>query len=375
MNTLILDTSLTGHRLEYINYLYNGAKKRCEEHFIFAVPRNEWEKVREKRSWPDASNIQWLLLDDRECQEASNGSMLARCLRTSKLIRRVAIEQRANKVKLISIAGIIPILPLILPSYIKLSGIIYEIYLRANKSKIKRIIDYFRYSVMARNVSMGKVFILNDPRSADKLNKIYHTNRFIPLVDPVPDLAAIKYCDMRKDLAIPEDAKVFLHFGAMDKRKGTIEILRAINLITEPDLKNNYFIFAGQVGDNIRLEFYTLVDDLKSKGVNIIIRDEFCSYELLHSLCKTSDVILIPYLLTDLSSGALGYAALHNKPVIGPGSGLIGELINDNKLGITLQTINPETLAKAFAANLTFQGSEYAEKNAISSFTKTFLDS
>ena len=103
-------------------------------------------------------------------------------------------------------------------------------------------------------------------------------------------------------------------------------------------------------GKKIKADFYHLADKARSTGANIIVRDEFCEYGYLNDLCHTADCILIPYLFTDLSSGALGYAAVHHTPVIGPASGLIGELISDNSLGECVDKISAETLKKPFVS-------------------------
>lgn len=315
------------------------------------------------------------MLDDDECERMSQGNMVSRCLKLSRLIKRVAIQENVDRILLISLADVIPFLPLMLPNRIKLSGIIYKIYLRAPKTGIRGVIDRFRYTVMAHNGSVDKVFILNDPRSAGALNKIYKTNRFTALADPVPAPDMEKVKNLRSELDVPASSVIFLHFGAMDTRKGTLEILKAINLLPSEKLYGKCFIFAGRVSNDIKEQFYTLVDDAKEKGAQIIVKDEFCSYELLFSLCYTSDCILIPYLLTDLSSGALGYAALFGKPVIGPKTGLIGELIEDNKLGIPIDTITPESIVNKINTFKVYNTrSSYAKDNSISAFCKTVLN-
>ena len=133
MATLIFDNTLSGHHLEYLNHIYKGAIQRTDEKFVFAVPRQEWNNVREKCEWPQADNIRWVMLDDYECQDVSKGSMLVRCFKLSRLVKRVALKENVSKIKMISLAGVIPFLPLMLPGDIKLSGIIYKIYLRAPK--------------------------------------------------------------------------------------------------------------------------------------------------------------------------------------------------------------------------------------------------
>ncbi len=161
----------------------------------------------------------------------------------------------------------------------------------------------------------------------------------------------------------------------MDKRKGTIEILRALCLMNSNEHFNKTFVFAGCIKASLKHEFYNLVHSAKLKNANIVVIDEFCTYDFLNSLCYTADCILIPYLITDLSSGALGYAAVHDTPVIGPKDGLIGELINDNNLGTTIAQITPNTIKNAivqFSPHHSYN--DYAQKNSITSFIKNILD-
>lgn len=369
MRTLIFEPTLAGHHLEYLRYIYKGASKHVEREYVFAVPREEWSRMRDKCSWPEAKNVKFVMLDDSECKAVETGSMLAKSWKLSRMIRRVALEHRVNKILLIALAGAIPFLPLILSSKIKISGIIYNIYLRAPKKGLRGLIDKFRYLVMSHNKSMDKVFILNDHNSMDVLNETYHTNKFIDLPDPVPQIDLVNLTDLRSEMGISPEKKVFLHFGAIDKRKGTLEILNALCLMTRDELIDKKFIFAGRVGREIYDDFYRLIDRASNNGADIFIRDEFCSFDYIHSLCCTSDCLLIPYTHTSQSSGVLGYAAVHCKPVIGPGDGLIGELIKENKLGITIDNINPENIAKAIIEfNKYLISCDYAKRNSVDRF-------
>lgn len=376
MRILIFEPLLIGHHLEYLHHLYLGAVNKTNDTFVIAVPKKEWEEKKKNYIWPNSDNIEWLYLNDDECKYANQGNLIAQSLRLSRFIRRIAIHENVQSVFLIKLASVIPFLPLILPHNISISGIIYKIYLRSNRTGIRKWLDVMRYKIMAHHCNMGKVFILNDPHSTEKLNRLYFTDRFVTLADPVPDIEALKLTDLRKDFGITKDSYVFLHFGAMEERKGTLQILEAVSLISENKLKNMHFIFAGCVGDGIKEQFYSSVNKLKSRGVNIIVIDKFCSYETINSLCMTSDCILIPYLFTDLSSGALGYASVHKKPVIGPASGLIGELIHDNNMGTTLNNITPMTLSQAIAEFRKHAIScKYAQMNSTESFINSFIGS
>ena len=96
--------------------------------------------------------------------------------------------------------------------------------------------------------------------------------------------------------------------------------------------------------DDIHDAFFRKIGELQ-KSVNIRVYDKFCSNEFLADLCKTSDVILLPYASTCQSSGVLGHAAYYGKPVIGPAEGLVGKIIRKRGLGIAIEHITPQTLA------------------------------
>lgn len=374
MRVLVFEPSLSGHHLEYLHHIYEGAAERTDCEFVFAVPCQEWSNMKDKCIWPEAKNISFMMLDDSDCQGLGRGSMLAQSWRQARYIRKIALQSNVDRIFLISLAGAIPFLPLILPSRIKLSGIIYKIYLRESKRWISRAIDIIRYSVMAHNNSVDNVFILNDPRSTQILNKTYHTKKFKTIPDPISKVDKTKLRDLRSELGINSKSAVFLHFGAMEERKGTLEILRALCIMNQSTLAEKTFIFAGCVGFGIKKDFYNLVERARNEGVNIIVIDEFCSFDYLHSLCKTADCILIPYLFTSLSSGALGYGAIHDTPVIGPKDGLIGELIENNSLGLTIEKVDPVHIAEALNNFVRFKTkSQYVKQNSIENFINTIF--
>ena len=133
-----------------------------------------------------------------------------------------------------------------------------------------------------------------------------------------------------------------MQFRGLDGRKGTIDILKSIIASKKGELKDSCFVFAGRINKNTLNDFYDLLSVAKEK-TRILVFDQFCSYDFLWNLCYSCDVILMPYHLTSLSSGILGYAAVFNKPVIGPDNGLIGNLIKKYELGISTQfPLKPE---------------------------------
>jgi hypothetical protein len=161
---------------------------------------------------------------------------------------------------------------------------------------------------------------------------------------------------------------VYLHFGGLSARKGTLEILRAIGLLPVEALQQKVFIFAGKVTDEMRAEFYALVRQ-QSARAKILVFDEFCSYEFLNNLCYIADWILIPYTNPNQSSGVIGYAGYFHKPVIGPRQGLLGQLIRDYHLGICLEDVTAASIQQAIESTPEFsETSTYAATHQVSDF-------
>ena len=81
----------------------------------------------------------------------------------------------------------------------------------------------------------------------------------------------------------------------------------------------------------------------------------------------------MPYKITKLSSGVLGYAAVFKKPVIGPSDGLIGNLIKRNGLGMCLPYVSKDYIKKEFGKRLQAFETKYVEKNDVSEFIRIIL--
>ena len=81
----------------------------------------------------------------------------------------------------------------------------------------------------------------------------------------------------------------------------------------------------------------------------------------------------MPYQITKLSSGVLGYAAVFRKPVIGPSDGLIGNLIRENGLGKCLPFISKDYIKREFGERLLMDETTYIKKNDISEFIRIIL--
>ncbi len=362
MTSLFFDTSITGHHLEYIHHLYLGMAERKNVQYVIAIP-DTFTNERHIYSWPDADNIKFDFLSKEEISAMSKKNILLSAWNRSRLLRKKVKEHHAGTVFLIMLIAFMPFVLFLLPQKVKLSGIIYRIYLYEWKQMnwLRKTKEVIMFWLLSHSKHTDKVFLLNDSSAVAYLNKLYKTNHFAFLPDPFNKIDYEPKI-IREELGIKGSQKMLLHFGGLSRRKGTITILDSISLLSEDESSKYAFVFAGKVYAEIREVFYQKVEHLK-KQCNIIVIDEFCSNELLYDLCHSCDVIIAPYRNTSQSSGVVNYAASFQKIIIGPSKGLIGKLIK-KQYGIIVPSISPISLktayAKAIAKERTLVNTKYA---------------
>ena len=343
MRTLIFDSSVTGHHLEYLHHYYMEAIGHTDEEYVIMVP-NDFIKVKKEYDWPYSSNISFFYIPEEDEILLKETNFYKLGWNTSKILQRAVRKIKPDRVLLTMLMQFIPFIIFLLPRNVRVRGIMYKIYLYEvhRMGKLRLAAERLRFWLAARSSKIEQIFVLNDEDSAMTFNTLYSTSKFRSLPDPVPSVDFSKVKSVREELGVSPVEKLYLHFGGLDGRKGTIDILKSIIASKKGELKDSCFVFAGRINKNTLNDFYDLLSVAKEK-TRILVFDQFCSYDFLWNLCYSCDVILMPYHLTSLSSGILGYAAVFNKPVIGPDNGLIGNLIKKYELGISTQfPLKPE---------------------------------
>lgn len=338
--TIVFDTHISGHNLEYIHHLYSQAVNDAERKFVFAIPE-EFKQVKDKLEWNESANVGYHFLSKEKLIPLYNNSWCT-AFHNSLVLREIVKLYNADTVILIVFAQILPFV-FIFPRKVNIVGILYYIYLYKWEkinfySKLKEIINYL--SIKYTNC-VKKAFVLNDEVSCKYLNSLYRTNKFQYLIDPAPNELHSTGVLSRESLNIGETDIIYLHFGSMSKRKGTIDVIKCIEYLNS----KNYYVFAGKVGKDIEHEFYERINQLKKKH-NIVVIDEFCSYEKIASLCKISNFLFMPYREVYQSSGLISYASMYNIPVIATNKGMLGKLIKRYKLGFTVDFSDIENACK-----------------------------
>lgn len=368
---LVFDTMSSGHHMEYLHHLHEGMQERNDDSLLMVVPPSFKESMGIYQ-WGNYPNVRISYLNENEMERINHGGVIKRMYSRSVVLNKYVRKYNPDLVFLITFMSVFPFFLFFLPKETKVSGIVYKISVyRWNEcSFIRKSIDYLTYKTIAISHRIANVFILNDNSAVCYLNRRFNTGKYLFLTDPF-NMISYKGKDIRAELDIDDNTIFYLHFGGMTDRKGTLEILEAIEMIPEDRLNNKVFVFAGKIKSDIKNDFYNHLSLLEGK-CRILVFDEFCKNELLVDLCVSSNVIMMPYKDNNLSSGVLGYAAEFSKPVIGPRKGLIGKLIKRYGLGITINDINAESIYRAICINpndfVTKRSKEYRERISIGSF-------
>lgn len=375
MNTVLIHCPyIGGHQLEYAHHLYIGAMENKEKKYIFIMPQR-FNVDSTKKEWPESSNISFHILSEEE-EDTMSASMLKQAYYRSKNLSKYIRMYNATEVILIELILYHPFLPLFVSSNVRVSGILYRIYLYDWKFEyfFKKVLDVFKFFIFSKCKVFDRVFILNDEISSKLLNRIYKSNKFQYLSDPVASVHVQSPIDIRSQYRIPIGNKIILHAGGMGWYKGTIEILKAIDALSEEHLRHYTFIFAGQVSDDIKVEFDYLYRKIKDR-VQIIFIEGFLPFELLGNLFIACDRVLIPYSVRSQSSGIVGHAAFYQKAVIAVEGGIIGKLVRKFKLGILIPQSDYQSIMKVLELypNHHFDNNEYVRSHTVEKFYETIL--
>ena len=373
MKILIVEPYITGHHLEYLHHIYMMTLLMPDSNFVFVLPKS-FEEAKKLFDWPENRNVIFELSLPTKSRNAKKSSIIGSLKKSifySKLTKLYINKYKPDALFSLYIMTLVPFLPFSIFSKVHTIGIVYDIYLRKERvSSKERIVNFMRYKVLAQSCLFKKIFILNDKVSANRLNEKYHTKKFSYLPDPYVPLLTKEY-DFRKENNIDKSKIVFAHFGSMTRRKGTLDILNYMSSLSAHQCARYVFVFAGKVNEEIKNEFYNYINSYKEK-VEILVFDDFCSYDFLAGLCKAASAILIPYHDTCKSSGLIGYASQFGVPVVAYSGGLLEELIRKYNLGIIAD--KGMTLVDAYSIvenkKYTSPSRKYCDDNNVSNFIK-----
>lgn len=347
---LFFDIYATGHHSEYISHLIDYLDGNEDDNLYYFVVHPQFSdlfpKIAQKAK--EIKNIIWIQVTPIEYKKCTQVNLLKKSFLEFKLVCQYAKLYKVNHVFLMYFNVFQFALSFLRPSF-TVSGILFLQFYRMDKSGILNKVKYFRKYITTKlysiNPCLKTVFVLNDSKTVDYLNSEFKTDVFKMLPDPIPSLTPLEDFDIYNFYNISRSRKIFLHIGSLSERKGTNEIVDAINCISDLKQEIITILLVGKVNDEVTASKIRNALENKMSKVQLIWSNDFVTNEMMKSLFDQCDVVLIPYKNAEASSGILGHAAAAKKSVIASGTGLLKEIIEENKLGVLLNEVTPVEIA------------------------------
>lgn len=378
--TLIYDRDISGHHLDYLQFLVEYLKNAPEEvrnRFVFVV--HEGARARFRK---DESLIQFHYIDSGQLAAFSAlTSVLQRAAAEMRYLITLVHKYKVERLIFMHIDAFQYELgrPLITRLGIKFSGLLFlpfRKYYEADttlKDKLRRELRGWRKGWqmrwMLRNPRLERIFFLNDKQGVEEYNARFGP-RFEHLPDPI-DLnqrASAPVEELRRKYKIPVGRTVFLIYGHLSSRKNIPNILAALQRLDIKQRGGLCLLICGEPEKGYENTLFAAIDEAEKKYPELTFSKHLRFFDpaATNEVFKIADIVLVPYIHFFSSSNILGLAAKYGKPLIASKLGVMGGLVNQYQLGVTVAPNSSKAIANAMIDYLSqkepsIDGSSYLE--------------
>jgi glycosyltransferase involved in cell wall biosynthesis len=387
-NILLFEPDSSGHHPGYLYHLIIHFLEN-DYHFnlVVLVAPDFFEKHPQIIQKSISPRVKWLKFSDSEFniwQEIKSKSVTKRSFFEWKLLRKYIVETKSAHVFLMYIdyLQIALLTQKALPCPV--SGILFRPTLVNYPShSLKVMINSWRKNLtlkyFVKNKSLDSLFIL-DPFATEYIQQNWETNKVKFLPDPVqvyPTANSVE--ELKIELKIKPNRKVFLIFGFLDSRKGISEVMEAILHISKTESSKGTLLIVGPWEESERKKFDLGIDKiLQSSDFQIIIKDEFIQDEDIQSYFEVSDYILALYAKHIGMSAIMVRAAAAQKPFLTHNFGLMGKVVTENQLGMIVENDLAQKMEMLLSENKEVgdkeKMKEFAELNSAENYAKVILE-
>ena len=247
----------------------------------------------------------------------------------------------------------------------------------------KERLNYWRKNITLRyfvkNKNLDSLFNL-DPFATDYILKNWNTEKVKFLPDPVQLYPTTKTkSEVKTSLGIDESKTVFLIFGFLDSRKGIADVMKAIGKISGETSQKGCLLIVGPWEENERKLFNIQLPKIQqTTNFQIVVKDGFVKDEDIQQYFKVADYAFALYNKHFGMSAIMVRAAAAQKPLISSNFGLIGKIVVENELGITIDNDLKEKLEMILNNEISVGNKEkmraFAELNQADNYAKVILE-
>lgn len=393
MRIIICDiyVKLVGHNLGHIqNILRFLEQNPSETEYVFLLNP-------EAKAIPSittsAKNVQITFFTDEEFAPHNSGMSLIKSTQLLwKSIMKYVIDWKADKLILMMVDMFQHTIGSSRSSC-EITGIMFNPYprvipaqgtLRAKQqTAVTKARKIFTSWWMLRNKHLKKVFIFNDRQTVKTMNETLGTKIFTYLPDPVYDYPSRAGLIIREKYGIDANRKILLAFGMIDSKKNVVNLLKGLQELSAGEASRSCLLVVGK----IRAEYQTPLTEAIAEAkklrpeLQVVLESRFVDDDEMESFIGQSDVISLIYVNFYSSSGVIGLAARHNKPIIATKYGVVGDQTREYQLGLTVDGHKPEEIKEAFQYFLNnstveypLRAKQFGEDHTAEAFIRTLLE-
>jgi glycosyltransferase involved in cell wall biosynthesis len=225
--------------------------------------------------------------------------------------------------------------------------------------------------------SQFKSLLSLDPFAVKAIQPFRRHVHVLHLADPV-ELHVAKQQQvqqLKEQLEIQPDRKIFLLFGRLDKRKGIYQTLEAIRLLPLAFSQQVCLLLVGNVLESDMIPVQAQIADIKRfSQAQVILWQQYVPENEVSLYFQLADIVLVPYQQHVGMSGILLRSAAADKPVIATDYGLIGELVRCYRLGCAVRAEHPHEIAQAMLDYLSIDVDVIENNRSEKSLVNAFLE-
>ena len=379
MCRVFFDCKATGHHGEYLENIVAGLSAEDSNYSLIICHQLLFDRLTQcKLDNGSTIKIKSIKIDEMNFIESAK-NQIQRGNRELEVLEKYLIESSATSLALMDMN----IHQLALSSWkyskknpISISGILFN-HLTPPKRKtlrnkslssyLTRLRKRLQIFLLLRNKSIKSVFILNDRDAVDYMNSwSFSRNVFRFLIDPIP--VGMRNIQVSKEK--PESNKQFnfIMLGAISPRKGVLEVIKALKHSNFPEGMTVSLRLMGAFSEEYPAYSKLIKSEIESlklarSDVVVFVQNVFIDNKIFCQEISNSDCVLAPYISFYGSSGMIGHACRYKKPLLVSYEGLIGEIIRENNLGLSVDPKDIKaltyTLERIISSNF-----EYSEQNA-----------
>lgn len=387
-NILLFEPDSSGHHPGYLYHLIiHFLENDYSYNLVVLVAPDFFEKHLQIIQKTLSPRVKWLKFSEAEFndwQKIKLKNVTKRSFFEWELIRKYITETKSVYVFLMYIdyLQIAMLTQKMLPCPV--SGILFRPTLvnypaHSLKEMVNSWRKYLTLKYFVKNKSLNSLFNL-DPFATDYMQEKWQSEKVKFLPDPVQVYQSSKSVgELKTELKIEPNRKVFLIFGFLDSRKGISEVLEAIANIPKDNSSKGTLLIVGPWEESERKKFQLVIDKiLQNSDFQIIIKDEFIQDEDIQAYFEVSDYILALYAKHIGMSAIMVRAAAAQKPFLSHNFGLMGKIVTENQLGMIVENDLAQKMEMLLSSTIEVGNKEkmkeFAELNNAGNYAKVILD-